>query len=137
HLSTPYTILNIWTANDNFDAFGSPANWLSAAFIQQGAFAGDLLLAEYATDQTDLLLIDPRRVTLAPDSVPLIAEAHVNDKERKQWSITAEDAEGIIAIGQSAYQDILPPTRALDIVAIPPNAQPSAYSVSVKAYSTV
>ncbi len=107
---------------------------MGAVFVPDGAFAGDILLAQFMGDHTRLQLIDPARVGTGADAV--IAEASVPDANIKDWVISTAEP-GKLGVTGSDFAPWTTLTGTLNIVTMTPGgAQVRNFLVPNTAYPT-
>jgi hypothetical protein len=123
--SSPYVLRDIMLPNG---PAGQPRDALTSIFIRDGAYAGDLLLAQYRTDHTDLLLIDPSRVNRSQDNQALVTNVPVPGSASKSWIVVKQDSDGLVLAGQdNDFESTITPT--LVPVIIPATGPPVINSI--------
>ncbi|MEP6774032.1 MAG: hypothetical protein ABJA50_00430 [Chloroflexota bacterium] len=106
--TSPYVLRDVMLPNG---PAGQPRDALNSIFVQYGAFAGDLLLAQYRTDHTDVLLIDPAKVSRSQDNQALVSSVPVPGTASKSWIVVKQDSQGVVLAGQdNDFESPITPT---------------------------
>ena len=95
--TSPYVLRDVMLSNG---PAGQPREWLNSIFVQYGAFAGDLLLTQFRTDHTDVLVIDPSKVSQSQDTQALVTSVQVPGSTGKAWILVKQNSQGVVLAGQ-------------------------------------
>ena len=126
--TSPYVIRDVMLPNG---PAGQPREWLNSIFVQYGAFAGDLLFTQFRTDHTDVLLIDPAKVSHSQDTQALVTSVQVPGSTGKSWILVKQDSQGVVLAGQdNDFKEPITPT--LIPVIIPANGPPIVQTVPTR-----
>lgn len=80
--------------------YATQQSWLGAAFVPEGAYAGDIVLTEYRYSSSLVKVIDPG--VAATGEAGVVVEVSVDVSKLKNWIFTTDGKDGLRLIGSDS-----------------------------------
>jgi hypothetical protein len=134
HTRSPRVILDLYGSAG--DARDRPSS-LGSVFVQEGPFAGDIVLTQFLGDRTSVQLLDVARGGQFGRSTRVVARATVDyDSSYQNWQVDHSPEDGLLIVGHEfvPYGGARKTTFSIVDIAVGEPAEVREAAISVDSY---